>query len=339
MRLKDFQTDVLEALSRYLALLSGKRAEAQEILEFQRSKGRAAVLGDYCRDTWESLHQQGALPLGRGDDGKMFAPPYIARVDGLGRPIPNICLKIPTGGGKTLLGCAAVEQINGEYFKKQTGLLLWVVPSDAIYTQTWKAFANREHPYRQMLERASGGRVKLLERTDNFTKQDVDEYLCVMLLMLQASARRTKDQLKMFRTAAVYAVLSGSGRFAGSVGTQRRSAEPGRKRFDRRGIPQRWADGQAEPGNVLRLVRPVIVIDEGTRRIPTRRCIRCAASIRGSFWNCRQPQQRWEDLSNVVGTSRDEPQDEEMIKLPINLVNEGRPIVFALASAKEQLTI
>ena len=181
MQLKDYQNDVLEKLSLYLQALTTRREEAEEVLEILRSKGRDAKLADYCRETWDSL------PPMRDKDGNAVTVPYIARKDGLGRPVPNICLKVPTGGGKTLLGTVAVERINTEYFKKQTGFVLWIVPSDAIYGQTWKAFANREHPYRQMLERASGGRVKLLEKGDSFTKQDVDEYLCVMLMMAESA--------------------------------------------------------------------------------------------------------------------------------------------------------
>jgi type III restriction enzyme len=96
-------------------------------------------------------------------------PPYISRYDGLDRSIANICLKVPTGGGKTLLGAAAVERLQTDLFRQQSGLVIWVVPSDAIYKQTWKQLANREHPYRQILERASGGRVKMLEKNDAFT--------------------------------------------------------------------------------------------------------------------------------------------------------------------------
>ena len=156
MQLKDYQNDVLAGLSRYLQALAARRALAEEVLEFQLSKGREAKLADYCRETWDELHSLKALPLMKDSAGNQIAPAYIARKDGLERPVPNICLKVPTGGGKTLLGTVAVERINAEYFKKQTGFILWIVPSDAIYSQTWKAFANREHPYRQMLERASG---------------------------------------------------------------------------------------------------------------------------------------------------------------------------------------
>lgn len=39
----------------------------------------------------------------------------------------------------------------------------------------------------------------MLEKNDAFTKRDTDENLCVMLLMLQSSARQSKETLRMFR--------------------------------------------------------------------------------------------------------------------------------------------
>src|SRR5690606_1765008 len=106
-------------------------------------------------------------------------------------------LKLPTGAGKTYLATRCVEQLNRLYYRRANGLVLWIVPSDAIFSQTWKALANREHPYRMTLERASGGRVKLLRRGDAFTKKDVENYLCVLVLMMAAAARQDTDVLKM----------------------------------------------------------------------------------------------------------------------------------------------
>ena len=88
---------------------------------------------------------------------------YVSRTDEADRLIPHICFKIPTGGGKTLLAAAALQRLH-----RQTGLTLWITPTRAIYDQTKAALKSREHPYRQMLERASGGRVKLLEKDDLF---------------------------------------------------------------------------------------------------------------------------------------------------------------------------
>ena len=59
-----------------------------------------------------------------------------------------------------------------------------------------------------MLERASGGRVKMLEKEDTFTAGDIANYLCVMLLMLPAANRqRGREFLRMFRDSGRYPTL------------------------------------------------------------------------------------------------------------------------------------
>ena len=77
--------------------------------------------------------------------------------------------------------------------------MLWIVPNEAIYTQTYKALNNREHPYRQILDRAAAGKVKILEKMTPLDQRDVDSHLCVMLLMLQSSNRENKESLKIFK--------------------------------------------------------------------------------------------------------------------------------------------
>ncbi|NCO37830.1 MAG: restriction endonuclease subunit R [Armatimonadetes bacterium CG_4_10_14_3_um_filter_66_18] len=343
MQLKDYQTDVLESLSRYLQVLVARRERAEKVARFLAEQGEQAELADFCREAWEALHADEALPLIGDTHGNRVAPPYIARKDGLGRPVPNVCLKIPTGGGKTLLGTVAVERINTEYFKTQTGLVLWIVPSDAIYKQTWKAFANREHPYRQMLERASGGRVRLLEKSDRLTKQDVAQQLCVMLLMLQAGAVRkeSKEARKMFQDSGKFPS------FFPDVDDPPANAELLAQvpNLDVNTLTDEdFHVGGLSPkhslGNVLRLVRPLVLIDEGHKAYSDialetiagyNPCFLLELSAtpnsgRGHVSNV---------LVNVTGTAL---KNEEMIKLPINLINEGRADwKHTLAVAQEKL--
>ena len=85
------------------------------------------------------------------------------------------------------------------YRRRQTGLVLWIVPTAQIYAQTLRALKDRDHPYRQQLDVASAGRTLVLEKTNGFGPQDVDERLCVLLLMLPSANRETKEQLRMFR--------------------------------------------------------------------------------------------------------------------------------------------
>ena len=86
-------------------------------------------------------------------------------------------MKLPTGGGKTFVAAHAVDRLLTEHFSQQTGFVLWVTPSDAIYQQTLRQFRDRDAPFRQALERASGGRVKLLEKLDAFPPADVNQAL------------------------------------------------------------------------------------------------------------------------------------------------------------------
>ncbi len=113
--------------------------------------------------------------------------------------MPNFCLKIPTGGGKTLLAAHTVDLVNRIYRKKQTGLVLWVVPTTQIYRQTIEHLRNRDHPYRQVLDIASGGRTMICEKTDRFTPGDVAANLVVLMLMLPSASRQNKETLKVFK--------------------------------------------------------------------------------------------------------------------------------------------
>ena len=353
MKLKDYQIAVLDGgrdkggrpclgLSPFLHTLAAKRREAEEFVAFQRSKGRDAKLADYCRETWEHFAATGELPKVRLADDTEAVPAYVPREDGQRRSIPNICLKMPTGGGKTLLGTIAVDRINAEAFKTQTGLVLWVVPSDAIYSQTWRTLANREHPYRQMLERASGGRVKMLEKNDAFSKQDVDNYLCVMLIMLQAGSVKTESKAAriMFRDTGRYPSFfpdvddaTGNAALLREHPDLELNNEPGEA------LHAGTLSVRQSLANVLRLTRPLVVIDEGHKAYSAT-ALNFIASHNPKFIlelsATPNPREHISNvLVNVTGTAL---KDEEMIKLPINLINEGRADwKHALAAAKEKL--
>lgn len=342
MKLKDYQIDVLDRLSGYLSTLAGKRKEAEEYVEFQRSKGREAKLGDYCREAWQDLTAAGALPKLRMPDGSELVPAYIGREDGRGRPIPNVCLKIPTGGGKTLLGTIAVDRINSEAFKTQAGLVLWVVPSDAIYSQTWRTLANREHPYRQMLERASGGRVKLLEKNDAFTKQDVENYLCVMLIMLQAGSVKTESKAAriMFRDTGRYpSFFPDVDDATGNAALLREHPDLEVNDLTEEGFAIGGVMAKQSLANVLRLTRPLVVIDEGHKAYSATALNFIASHNPRFILELSATPNPREHISNVlVNVTGTALKDEEMIKLPINLINEGRADwKHALAAAKEKL--
>ncbi len=194
MELKDFQQSVLDTLDRYLDELAAQHENYVKIEKLkQENPGVEIPLPDFTESTWVKLLSAGFLPAARADIA--FSP----RKDGVHRPVPAVSLKIPTGGGKTLLAANAVSRIMGKWVRRNSGFVLWIVPNESIYFQTKKALTNREHPYRHQLDKAAAGRVKILEKNDALNKRDVESHLCVMLLMLQAANRESKESLRMFR--------------------------------------------------------------------------------------------------------------------------------------------
>ena len=149
MELKEYQSRTLEAFGRWLEALDMARVQSETSVVALRSIGVDIPedVRNYPKTAWGNLAETGNVAESAGE--------YVDRTDEADRPIPNVCFKIPTGGGKTLLAAAALERLN-----RPTGLTLWLVPSRAIYQQTKTALWNKEHPYRQMLERASGGESK-----------------------------------------------------------------------------------------------------------------------------------------------------------------------------------
>src|SRR5581483_9856777 len=322
MRLKDYQSAALDTLSAYLKALRAeydKRAEElaalQKIPEPIRSR-TLAQLGDPVAAAWESAKAQGVAAS---------PDPWRPLQDGAGRSIPHVCLKLPTGGGKTLLASHAVDRILVSHFRQTAGFVLWIVPSEAIYTQTKAQLADRGHPIRQTLDRASGGRVKVLEKLDGFTRQDIEQKLCVLLLMLQSTGRQDKETLKVFRDSGNYTSF-----FPQDDPASRAALLKEVPNLEQADIVEAALGGESAAwikqslGNTLRIVRPVIVLDEGHRAYSeTARGTLAGLNPRFLLELSATPDR---GLSNIlVNISGRALKDEEMIKLPIRL-DVGRKI-------------
>lgn len=266
--LKKFQSTALEALDGYLVELqrhAQQAVAAQTALRaMEGMDDLAREAGDFPKKAWAALKAAGKLPP------DFAAQPHSSRFDGAGRAIPNVCLKVPTGGGKTLLATAAVARVFSAWFRRHTGLVLWVVPNEAIYRQTLKALSNRDHPYRQMLTVAGAGRVKILEKSSPLSRLDVESQLCVMLLMLPSAARQNKETLRFFRDRgnvlgflppeddieAHWAMLQAVPNLD-AYGSPWQSSEAVRA--------QKGSIVKSSLGNVMRLLRPMVVLDESQR--------------------------------------------------------------------------
>ena len=319
MQLKTYQQNALDQLDRWLDALKEARLKGEKATKAleESDVDVPEELKNYPQSAWKSLKNQSVLPAVQNQDGNSEVPDYIARTATSGAPVPHVCLKVPTGGGKTLLGVAALERI-----KQDTGFVLWTVPTRAIYEQTLKAFKTREHPYRQMLERLSGGKVKLLQKDDRFTRQDVASRLCIMLLMLpSANRQRGKDFLKIFRDSGGYT----------SFFPEQDDMTANRELSEQLPDLEKNSSGawvKQSLINVLKLIRPTVILDEahkayGPNDKNNREFVKSVNRLNPRFVLELSATPKIGISNILVNISGAELQAEEMIKLPIEIHSFG----------------
>lgn len=298
MEPKEYQIKTLDRVKRYLDLLYQWRDKAIANPDLEV---------DFPAKAWGKVEGLRA--------------PYTSRRDGLDRPLPCFCLKIPTGGGKTFLAVKTIDLINTNYLKKRTGLVLWVVPTTQIYRQTLKALRNRDHPYRQHLDIASAGRTLILEKGDQFSPLDVCENLIVFMLMLPSANRKTKEVLRMFKDSGGFADffppednLEANSKLLEQI-TNLDTFEK-ESHF--------WGKlVKTSLGNTLRLLNPAVILDEGHKAYSqtaqdTLRGFNPSVIVELSA----TPPAQSNKLVDITGI---ELNREEMIKFDLHIFNKANP--------------
>lgn len=116
--------------------------------------------------------------------------------------VPHICMKVPTGGGKTFMACAAIKHIYDAMPLEKDKVVVWLVPSDSILKQTIKNLSDPTHPYRQRLDMDFSGRVGVYTKDQllngqNFSPDTVREMLTVCILSY--SSLRINSNIKDVR--------------------------------------------------------------------------------------------------------------------------------------------
>lgn len=112
--------------------------------------------------------------------------PYQA--EAFGGNLPCVCLRIPTGGGKTVLASHALPLLAREWAAVDAPLALWLVPSEAIREQTLKALRTPDHPYRAPLIDAYGEglRVCTLDEVAQIAPPDWGRGAIVVVATIQS---------------------------------------------------------------------------------------------------------------------------------------------------------
>ena len=148
--LKDYQKkalgtpEVTGALESFFAQARGARDGAA--LQAAYNAARRAAMGESLRD----------LP---------YRP--LAPAPDEGHSVPQVCIRIPTGGGKTLMAAHAIERAARLYVGTSTPVVLWLVPTNTIRMQTRDALLTPGHPYREaLLGYWPADRLAVLDITD-----------------------------------------------------------------------------------------------------------------------------------------------------------------------------
>lgn len=127
---------------------------------------------------WKDYWEQQDIHIGFGG-----VPSYQNAIAG----VPHICMKVPTGGGKTFMACASIKKIFDAMPLDKPRVVIWLVPSDPILMQTIRTLSDVNHPYRRLLESDFAGRVgvytkEMLLNGQGFSPDTVREMLTICIL-------------------------------------------------------------------------------------------------------------------------------------------------------------
>ncbi len=228
--------------------------------------------------------------------------PYKAESFGT---VPFICIKIPTGGGKTLVACNAVEKIMDSALQNQLGkgIILWFTPSEAIKTQTLIKLKNRKDWHRRILDDSFDNNISVFSNEEalSIRKDDVNNNLCIIIASLEAFRKEKKLQNK-------YKVYKDNGALLDHFESIQ---EPEFLEKDSEGSVINSL------ANIVRLHNPLIVIDEG-HKTTTQLSIDFIKDLNPSFIIEYTATPR--NNSNIlVEVHASQLKDEQMVKIPIVL--------------------
>lgn len=114
---------------------------------------------------------------------------------------PRVCLKVPTGGGKTIIAAHAVKIVSEMWIEKEFPVVLWFTPSDTIKQQTAEALKNPRHPYREVLDEQFGGHVKIFDIDEKFNirPSDIEQNLCIIVSTIQSFSKKDTKKYNVYK--------------------------------------------------------------------------------------------------------------------------------------------
>jgi len=164
--------------------------------------------------------------------------------------VPYCCLRLPTGGGKTLLASHAIGIARDTYLARRYPVVLWLVTSATIAEQTLGALKAIGHPYRQALEASFGGAVRVygIDERRQLRPQDMADAATVIVSTVQAFRVSNVADRNVYRDDEEL-----EPHFA---------ALPGGHDLARHEAGARKGKPIASFANLMKLHRPLVIVDE-----------------------------------------------------------------------------
>ncbi len=111
----------------------------------------------------------------------------------------QVCLKVPTAGGKTFIACNALKSVFNAFSQGVPKVVVWLVPWSNLLEQTKKSLSNPDHPYRQKINSLFSHRVDVYDKSDllqgaNFNPTVVNEQLSIFVLSFASLRVKTKNK-------------------------------------------------------------------------------------------------------------------------------------------------
>ena len=241
--LKTYQTQALDSLERFLT---------------------QAATGSLASAWAAEMARQAPLP----EPGeRVVTVPYRSQPFG---DTPCVCLRIPTGGGKTLLASHAIALMARCWRQADFPVALWLVPSTTIRDQTLKALQQPGHAYRAALQAHYGEALLVLDldAAPTIAAQDLGRKAIVLVATMQSFRVRQTQGRNVYAFSeefdAHFAHFRSLGALTGAAAqglekvTQADLGEAGQS-FLKPGDLGRVKHSLA---NLLALVRPLVIVDE-----------------------------------------------------------------------------
>ncbi len=219
MELKNYQTKVIQDLEIYLQYIKRYKKTDQSFNKFWEDR-----IGGYNALTGEGMQ------------------PYKNTIPNAA----NVCIKVPTAGGKTFIACNAIHTVFNAYPANMPKVVVWLVPWSNLLDQTVAALSNPAHPYRQKLNSLFNHRVEIYQKKDllqgaNFNPSVVQEQLSIFVMSFASLRAKNKEDRKVYQE---------NGQLASFAAFFKNS--------------QVFQDDTEETSliNVIRNLHPLIVVDE-----------------------------------------------------------------------------